>query len=223
MADFRFRRFARAVAGSDDPPLEAGAVPGMSYSPARYTTEIAERILQKLRTGRSLRDACKDDGIPSERTVRTWVTEDREGFAARYSHARKAGHQALADRQIEIVERVLCELMSGRTLRDICRDDGMPVPSTVMAWMTEHRARYDRARELGYEAMMDEILEIADDSRGDWKRNKAGTKLILDRENIARARLRINARRWLLAKTLPKIRATGADVMAPCSLRRGNG
>jgi hypothetical protein len=204
MADFRFRRFARTAVGGDDRRLDAGAASGMSGSPPRYTAEIAERILGKLLTGRSLRDVCKDDGIPPESTVRTWVTENREGFAARYSHARKAGHQALADRQREIVDRILGELASGRTLRDVCRDDGMPVPSTVLAWMAEDRVRYDRARELGYQEMAEEILEIADDSRNDWKRNKSG-ELVFDRTNVARARLRINARRWLLAKALPKI------------------
>jgi hypothetical protein len=164
----------------------------------------AERILGALRAGRSLRDVCKDPGIPSEGTVRTWVTDNREGFAARYSHAREAGTKALADRQIELIDRILNELMSGRTLRDVCRDDGMPVPSTVLAWMNEHRARYDQARKFGYEMTADEILEIADDSRNDWKRNKAG-ELVLNSENIAHARLRINARRWLLARALPKI------------------
>jgi hypothetical protein len=169
----------------------------------RYRAELAERILRELRTGRSLRDVCKDDGIPPESTVRTWVADDREDFAARYMQARQAGGKAVADRRHEIFDRVLGELGTGRTLRDVCRDDGMPVVSTVLAWAAEDRARYDEAREFGYQAMADEILDIADDSRGDWKRGKTGEP-VPDRQNIARARLRINARRWLLAKALPK-------------------
>jgi transposase-like protein len=205
MTDCPFRQSSRAAAGSDDRRLDAGAVSSMSTCPTRYSAEIAERILQKLQTGRSLRHVCKDNGMPPESTVRNWVADDREGFTARYSHARKVGRKAMADRKLEIVDRILGELMNGRTLRDVCRDDGLPAHNTVLAWMADHRVRYNQARKLGYEAMADEILEIADDSRNDWKRNKAGTKLILDRANIARAQLRINARRWLLSKALPKI------------------
>ena len=141
MTDCRFRRSSCPAAGSDDRRLDAGAASNMSASPTCYTAGLAERILRKLLLGRSLRDVCKDDGIPPESTVRTWVTDDREGFAARYRHARKLGNKAVAARQNEIVDRILTELMSGRTLRDVCRDDGMPVPSTVLAWMTEHRVR----------------------------------------------------------------------------------
>jgi hypothetical protein len=41
--------------------------------------------------------------------VRTWVTDNREGFAARYSHAREAGTKALADRQIELIDNILVD------------------------------------------------------------------------------------------------------------------
>src|SRR5690606_8051201 len=48
--------------------------------------------------------------------------------------------------------------------------------------------RYARARELGYEVMADELIEIADGGSDDWQRD----------------RLRVDARKWLLAKALPK-------------------
>jgi hypothetical protein len=48
-----------------------------------YTTEIAQRILDELRRGRSLRAVCGDAGTPPHGTVRQWVSDDREGFGGR--------------------------------------------------------------------------------------------------------------------------------------------
>jgi hypothetical protein len=204
MTACRLRRSPCAAAGGGDRPLDAGAASGLGDFTTCYTEASAERVLQKLLTGRSLRDVCGDPGMPRESTVRNWVADNREGFAARYRHARKVGDKAIADRKLELIEWILDELASGRTLRDVCRDEGMPAHNTVLAWMAEHRAHYDEARRFGYDEMVKEILEIADDARCDWKLNKRGTKLIPDRANITRARLRINARRWLLSKALPK-------------------
>jgi hypothetical protein len=98
----------------------------------------------------------------------------------------------------EIGQRILEELASGRTLRNVCRDDGVPPHNTVMGWVTDDREgfapRYKRAREIGYHAMADEILEIADDSSND----------AIDPGSVRRARLRCKARQWMLAKALPK-------------------
>lgn len=203
MTACRLRRSSCAAADGGDRPPDAGAASGLGDFTTCYTEASAEQVLQELLTGRSLRDVCGDPGMPRESTVRNWVADNREGFAARYRHARKLGDKAMADRKLELIEWILDELASGRTLRDVCRDYGMPAHNTALAWMAEHRARYEEARQYGYEAMFDEILKIADDTRNDWKRNKAG-ELVPDRENIARAELRVNARRWLLSKALPK-------------------
>src|SRR5258708_4655167 len=62
-------------------------------------------------------------------------------------------------------------LATGETLRSVCRSDDMPPESTVRQWVLDDRdgfyAQYTRAREIGYGAMADELLEIADDSSGD--------------------------------------------------------
>jgi hypothetical protein len=207
MTACRLRRSSCAAAGGDR-PLDAAAASGAGDFTTCYTEASAERVLQKLLTGRSLRDVCGDPGMPRESTVRNWVADNREGFAARYRQARKVGDKAVADRKLELIDWILDELASGRTLRDVCRNHGMPAHNTALAWMAEHRARYEEARQYGYEVMIDEILEIADDARCDWKRNKAG-ELVRDRENIARAELRVNARRWLLSKASPKTWGNG--------------
>ena len=55
--------------------------------------------------------------------------------------------------------------------------------------------------------MADEMLEIADDGSNDWMlRNGSGKELHgLNGEHIQRSRLRLDTRKWLLSKALPKI------------------
>jgi hypothetical protein len=121
----------------------------------------------------------------------------------------------------DLAERICTELCTGRTLKDVCRDDGMPAESTVRHWAQEDResftARYRLAREIGYHAMADEILDIADDARNDWvarrKANGEGEPM-LDHEHVSRAKLRIDVRRWLLSKALPKIYGDRLDFKA---------
>lgn len=102
----------------------------------------------------------------------------------------------------------ICErLAAGETLRAVCRDEGMPAPSTVLGWKAVDGAfseQYARAREVGYEQMADELLEIADDGTNDTTENKAGEPT-MDAEWVARSRLRVDTRKWLLSKALPKI------------------
>jgi hypothetical protein len=50
----------------------------------------------------------------------------------------------------------------------------------------------------------DELLEIADDGSNDWmEREKGGYEL--NAEHIQRSRARIDTRKWLLSKMLPKV------------------
>lgn len=116
----------------------------------------------------------------------------------------------------------ICErLVTGRTLRDVCRDAGMPAESTVRLWAQIDRdgfaARYRRAREIGYHAMADEMLEIADDARHDFvarKRASGEGEPVVDHEHVSRSRLRVETRRWLLARALPKIYGDKLDLKA---------
>lgn len=121
---------------------------------------------------------------------------------------------------------IICDrLASGRTLRDVCRDDDMPDESTVRKWALEDRGgfypQYAQAREIGYQAMADEVLEISDDGRNDWVERQGeddSKTYVLNGEHVQRSRLRVDTRKWLLSKALPKVygdkitqEVTGAD------------
>lgn len=70
--------------------------------PLTYTKAVADDICARLATGESLRGICRDEGMPPESTVRRWVLEDHDGFAARYARARDMGLDSLADEILEI-------------------------------------------------------------------------------------------------------------------------
>jgi hypothetical protein len=84
----------------------------------------------------------------------------------------------------------------------------MPPESTVRRWALEDRdgfsAQYARAREIGYGAMADELIEISDDSSGDLKTDENGNAR-MDAEFVGRSRLKVDTRKWLLSKALPKV------------------
>ncbi len=99
-------------------------------------------------------------------------------------------------------------LAEGKSLRSICRDDAMPAISTVMGWLfdgnhDDFSEQYARAREAQAEVRADEIVDIADDDTNDFTADKDG-KLVADHEHIQRSRLRVDARKWIAAKLLPK-------------------
>lgn len=104
-------------------------------------------------------------------------------------------------------------LGEGESLRAICRDSAMPAEATVRGWVIdgideEFAARYHRARELQAFGWAEEILEVADDGTNDFveRERENGSKYVaFDAENVQRSRLRIDARKWLVSKILPKI------------------
>ena len=98
------------------------------------------------------------------------------------------------------------------TLREVCRGEGMPTEACVRTWAYEDRSgfysQYARAREIGYQAMADEVLEISDDGTNDWMERQGDdgkSAFALNGEHVQRSRLRVDTRKWLLSKALPKI------------------
>ena len=66
----------------------------------------------------------------------------------------------------------------------------------------EFAVRYARAMELRCERMAEEILEIADDSSNDWMEREG--LIVPDHENVQRSRLRVDSRKWVLSKLMPR-------------------
>lgn len=107
--------------------------------------------------------------------------------------------------------RGICERLSaGESLRAICRDEDMPAESTVRGWVIDNRegfsAQYVRARDLGLDAMADELLDIADDGTNDWmeRNSEDNPGWVVNGEHVQRSRLRLDVRKWYLSKLAAK-------------------
>lgn len=103
----------------------------------------------------------------------------------------------------------ICErLADGDSLRQICRDLGIGVP-TVFRWLEaseEFRNQYARARDVQADVFADEISRIADDGSNDWmERNaKDNPGWVANGEHLQRSRLRVDTRKWIASKLKPK-------------------
>jgi len=105
----------------------------------------------------------------------------------------------------ELVDCICDELMVGRSLRKICEDETMPHISTVMRWIAERDdfcEQYARARQVQAEYLLDELIDIADDSSNDYEIVDGQERL--NQEHIQRAKLRIDTRKWNIEKLAPK-------------------
>ena len=114
-----------------------------------------------------------------------------------------------------IIAHKICEQLSeGVPLREICRQEGYPSYRAIYRWMVQDEelsSHIARAREVGYDNMAEECLDIADNATNDWMdrefRNAHGkikVERVADTEHIQRSKLRIETRLKLLAKWRPE-------------------
>lgn len=109
------------------------------------------------------------------------------------------------------VVAIICERLSmGEPLAAICRDEGMPDPSTVWDWQqqdVEVSQAIARAREAGEDWLAAECLQIADSplEGREVKENADGEVVEVKRGDMLQHRkLQIETRLKLLAKWNPK-------------------
>jgi hypothetical protein len=69
-----------------------------------YNREVADTICSRMTEGWSLRSICRDEGTPSEGTVRGWAVRDHDGFCERYRAARLLLLEAWADQIVDITD-----------------------------------------------------------------------------------------------------------------------
>lgn len=91
----------------------------------------------------------------------------------------------------EELAAAICErLTNGESLSAICREEDMPAISSIYLWMNkrpEFSEMYARAKEDQADTLADQILDIADTE-----------------DDPNRARVRVDARKWVAAKLKPR-------------------
>ena len=110
------------------------------------------------------------------------------------------------------IAQQMCEQLSeGIPLREICRQEGYPAWRTVYLWMSKDpdlSAAIAHARDVGYDAMAEECLDIADNAGNDYMERLDADGVPIgyqvNGDHIQRSKLRIETRLKLLAKFNPK-------------------
>ena len=114
----------------------------------------------------------------------------------------------------EIADQI-CDLVSnGVNLRSVCRMDGMPSWRTIYNWVLDKpdfASRLARARELGYDALAEEALEISNTPHIGQKKvfssgaeEKDDSVTVTEEDMLGHRKLQIETRLKLLACWDPK-------------------
>ncbi|WP_020472377.1 terminase small subunit-like protein [Zavarzinella formosa] len=114
---------------------------------------------------------------------------------------------------VELGDTICSLLAEGLSLSSICLAEEMPTRSTVLLWVVKGErgdetyqafsGSYAHARQSQAHALVDDILDIADDSSGDVK--KVRGQEVLNGEYVARSKLRVEARFKLAAQQHPEL------------------
>jgi len=107
----------------------------------------------------------------------------------------------------ELAAKICGLIATGSTLRAAAKACGVGW-RTVARWNVEHpefRAAYEQARETRTLVWAEECIDIVDDARGDYVENSKTGKPEFNRENVHRAKLRVDERHWQMARLDPRL------------------
>lgn len=109
----------------------------------------------------------------------------------------------------ELADRICAELAMGKSMRTVLKADGMPVMDTVFRWLREKPEfsdQYVKAKAESADALVEEIIDIADSGSNDWMENNDPDNpgYRVNGEHIQRSRLRVDSRKWIASKLKPK-------------------
>lgn len=82
-----------------------------------------------------------------------------------------------------------------------------PNKDTIFTWLKDNKDfsdQYARAKQIQVECVVDELLEIADDDSKDYIIDAEG-EIVVNSQGVQRARLKIDTRKWLACKLVPKV------------------
>ena len=109
----------------------------------------------------------------------------------------------------ETFGRIIKHIEDGNSLRSALREDNTPSSKDFYEWIDSNESfakQYTCACARRADSIFEDILNIADESEGD-KVSITVDGIVsekVDHENIQRAKLRVDARKWMLGKMNPK-------------------
>jgi len=118
------------------------------------------------------------------------------------------------DYTLKLTDVICARLSEGESMRSVCRDDSMPVLTTIFRWLREKpefKQQYDIAKEESADSHADQMVDIADNEvsqplivEGKPLLVDGKPIMIVDSVAVAHAKLRIDTRKWAASKLKPK-------------------
>lgn len=108
--------------------------------------------------------------------------------------------------KIEIINEICEKISKGQSLRSVLKSENMPDIVTFYKWIDSNIdfvKQYARATELRAESIFEDIIKICDATEDDIIYDEKGNE-IPNHNVINRDRLRVDSRKWMLAKMMPK-------------------
>jgi hypothetical protein len=110
------------------------------------------------------------------------------------------------------IANYICEQIAmGRSLLSVCREEGMPTAAAVIYWaninLCGFTKKYETAIGIRAQLHFEELISIADDASEDYvtrERADGSEYEAFNPENVQRAKLRVETRKWELSKMIPK-------------------
>lgn len=108
------------------------------------------------------------------------------------------------------LEEEICDAIAtdSKGIRNLCKlNPHWPDRSTIFRHLAKSKSfgdLYARSKRAQVELMVDEMVEVADDNSSDVTFDKKKGSVI-DHEHINRARLRIDTRKWIACKLIPRV------------------
>jgi hypothetical protein len=105
----------------------------------------------------------------------------------------------------EMIDECLALIAIGEPVRKACVSAGLSAEQLYRRMLADEdlAQRYARAKEAALDAMADDILAIADDGVNDTYTDDDGNERTRV-DVIARSRLRVDSRKWIMSKLAPK-------------------
>lgn len=104
----------------------------------------------------------------------------------------------------------ICDAIASNSkgIKALCQEHShWPNKDTIFTWLKDNQDfsdEYARAKQAQIECVVDELIEIADDSSQDQVLDADGL-IRFNSQAIQRARLRVDTRKWLACKLVPKV------------------
>jgi hypothetical protein len=132
------------------------------------------------------------------------MSENQESLPSKPKHAGGRPSDYTKEKGQLICERIATHDIGLPRLCKMYSD--MPDEKTIQRWryqFEEFRLKYAQAKMIQADLLAEQCLEISDDARQDVRVTEDG-KTMIDSEFVARSRLRVDTRKWLASKLMPK-------------------